>query len=198
MQKPCNRRGPMKITVARMMGYHPCAAYPRDRVEALWAGRDALDALEILALDIPAMDRIWAVTRRGVAPADVLSQWAQTTADRAVRTHALNCGIAAVEQWATRWLNGEDRSSEEAAAAWAAAWAAEAVAVAGAVDAAEATSAWASAAAWAAWAAADAAVEAARARAARAARAAVAESKRQVADLVAILKAHAQSVGAED
>jgi hypothetical protein len=35
-------------------------------------------------------------------------------ADRAVTNHALNCGIKEVEQWAKKWLSGEDRSERAA------------------------------------------------------------------------------------
>lgn len=43
----------------------------------------------------------------------------------AIVAHALDCGVPVVEEWAAKWLSGEDRSAWEAAAA-AAAWAAEA------------------------------------------------------------------------
>jgi hypothetical protein len=77
--------------------------------------------------------------------------------DRAVREHALRCGIPEIERWARRWLSGDDRS--DAAAAWAA-WAA--------AHAAEAAASGAYAAAWA-----DAAADAARA----------AESRRQADEI---------------
>jgi len=60
---------------------------------------------------------------------------------RCITNHALGCEIPEVEQWAAKWLSGEDRSqaAAEAAAeaAWAATWAA-AEAVAWAVVVAEA------------------------------------------------------------
>ena len=37
-------------------------------------------------------------------PREQLVQWADMTADRAVRSHALRCGIPEVEEWATNWL----------------------------------------------------------------------------------------------
>jgi len=53
----------MKITVDNIMAAGPCENYTRERVEALWDGRDALEPEEILALDIPREDIIWAITK---------------------------------------------------------------------------------------------------------------------------------------
>ena len=48
-----------KITVDEIMALNPC--YSRERVESLWAGRDAIDATEIAALEASALDRLWAL-----------------------------------------------------------------------------------------------------------------------------------------
>lgn len=50
-----------RVTVSDIMAAEPCHEYSRKRVETLWAGREALDAAEIAALDIPIVDRLWAV-----------------------------------------------------------------------------------------------------------------------------------------
>jgi len=52
-----------KVTVDDIMAHYPCDEYPRERVEELWSGKESLTLTEILDLDIPAEDRIWAVTR---------------------------------------------------------------------------------------------------------------------------------------
>ena len=51
-----------KVTVDDIMAHYPCDEYPRERVEELWSGKESLTLTEILDLDIPAKDRIWAVT----------------------------------------------------------------------------------------------------------------------------------------
>jgi len=50
------------VTVDQVMAWTPC--YTRERVEALFAGRECLTALEIADLDIPAEDRVWALCHR--------------------------------------------------------------------------------------------------------------------------------------
>jgi hypothetical protein len=48
-------------TVNDIMGRQPCSDYTRERVTALWDGREALSALDILGLEIPVDDRFWAI-----------------------------------------------------------------------------------------------------------------------------------------
>ena len=98
-------------TIEEMMRFKPC--YPRKQVADLWAGRERLSLLEILDLDIPAADRIWATTRSG----DHLPTFAGLVANRAVRNHCLSCGVPSVEAWAAAWLSGADRTAEAEAAA---------------------------------------------------------------------------------
>lgn len=57
-----------RYTVDDIMAFRPCDNYTRDRVEELWDGREALTAEEIAELDIPIMDRLWAMSRLGVDP----------------------------------------------------------------------------------------------------------------------------------
>jgi hypothetical protein len=134
------------LTVSDIMALGPCYAYPESRVRELWGDRDALTLVEILRLNIPAEDRIWVLTREGVCDRDLLLTWVNGVADRAVRNHCLTCGVAAVETWARRWLDGTDRTSAAAYAAYAAADAAYATVY----DAAYAARAAARAAAYAA------------------------------------------------
>ena len=176
-------------TIDQMLAEHPCAGYDRARITDLWAGRDAIATRDILVLDIPAVDRIWAALHDPIIGPRVVER----IVTRAVTTHALTCGVPAVETWARRWLSGDDRTQAAACAAGAAeaagaaraagaAWAAEAAEAARAAGAARA--AWAARAAEAAWAA-WAAEAAGAAWAAEAARAA--EWARQLADIRAVL-----------
>lgn len=88
---------------------------------------------------------------------EIIIRLAMDFAIHAVKEYAVGCGIKLVEEWAAKFISGDDRSEE---AAWAAAWAARAAAW----EAAEVARA-----AGAAWAAARAAEAAGAAEAARAA-----------------------------
>ena len=189
-------RGMKTYTVADILAMHPCSDYDEARITELWAGRESLSLPEILALDIPAADRVWVVCHPGVLTAEQMEAWlVDRIITRAVRNHALPC--PETRDWAEKWLSGEDRSQ---GSAWAAADAARAAAADAADDAVwararAAARAWAAAdaAAWAAdaaaWAADAAAWAAARAAAADApwARAESAERELQVADLLNVL-----------
>ena len=72
--------------------------YPRDRVEQLWAGRDALTAREIAALDIAPKDRLSALLRLDV-PYRLLYVFACDTS---------SCAIAAKR----RWIAGDATDAE--------------------------------------------------------------------------------------
>jgi hypothetical protein len=168
------------LTVDQIMELKPC--YSRAEVEAVFNGRESLTLAEILAADIPPEDRIWVLTQPGVMTPEQVKTFCDKTADRAVRNHCLNCGIKAVEEWAARWLSGEDRAEE---AAWAAREAARAAQTALEASFSAARAAyWAAKAAWASREAARAAYWAAWA-AWEAAKAA--EREAQVADLLEII-----------
>jgi hypothetical protein len=139
--------------------------YSDERLRRLWPGRESITPLE-LASDrrIPCADRVWVLV--WVCP-ELAARFANDVADRAVRRHCLG---TVIDEWARRWLSGEDRSLKAAALAadaawaasaagsaeWAAAWVAEA-----AHSAAESAGREGSVAAWsAAWAGATAAAEA--------------------------------------
>ena len=53
----------MRFSVGDIMELDPCEGYDRAAVELLWAGRARLSAREIAKLTIPALDRIWALSR---------------------------------------------------------------------------------------------------------------------------------------
>ena len=189
-------------TIGEMLNERPCTKYTQERITELWAGRERLTLLEVLDLPILAEDIVWVICRKNALTPEQQAEWLECIVTRAIRNHALNCGILTVEAWARNWLNGSDRSRAEAAraaaeteASWAAREAAAAAAWAAAREAA-AAAAWAAeteaeatrAASWAAArAAADAADAAAAAWAAREA-AAAEERERQVADALAVME----------
>ena len=143
-------------TVKEMMAENPCKRYTVAIVEKLWAGRESLSLAEVLALDIPTADRMWATWRPGALTKKQETALQKKIITRAITNHALHCKIESVEKWARKWLSGEDRSAAAEAAEAAAEEAEEA-----AWAAAAAWAAWAAEAAWAAWAAEAAAAEAA-------------------------------------
>ena len=199
-----------QITVNDVIFHRPCEAYlagddgsPTDRLISLVG--DGLPAtaetVEYLRdRRVPDHDIVW-IACRVLDPA-IRASWLERIVTRAVETHALHCGVPAIETWARAWLSGEDRSAEwalwdssEAAAAEAsvsaeaearggywceAEWCAAAVAAAAAAMEAVEAARWCAAAAVdaaMAAAAAEAAAEAAEAaRAAASAAAAAAEA----------------------
>lgn len=77
-----------RLTVDDVMEMEPCSGvsgYPRERVVALWAGRDALTAREIGALDIPARDRVWVLVR--MLPKHDAILWACDLVETALDTY---------------------------------------------------------------------------------------------------------------
>ena len=52
-------------TIDEMMLENPCPKYTKEVVTQLWTGREKLSLAEVLALEIPAADRMWAVWRPG-------------------------------------------------------------------------------------------------------------------------------------
>ena len=166
------------FTVADVLSWEPCDSYDEARITELWAGRESLTALDILALDIPISDRFWAVLRPEAIDEATLRALACDFAERALNrerdagrepdprswkaievARAYARGEASNAERRAAWAAARDaaRSAEGTArdAAWAAAWAAARAARAAAWAAREA--AWAAAGdAWDAWAARDA------------------------------------------
>jgi len=136
-----------------ILSMKPCSTYTLEFIQTFG---ETMSAVEILKLDaVPLADRSWFAAH---LPAKYVALWREQFLTRCITNHGLGCGIPKVEQWAAKWLSGEDRSkaaaraAEEAAraarAAEEAAWAAEAA------EAEEAAVAWAAEeAAWAAEAA---------------------------------------------
>jgi len=156
--------------------------YSDENLKKLLGKKKGLKPIEIAEMEIiPLKDRIWVLLRRDVL-GDAMPLILKDIVAPCVEKHCLRCGVKEVEEWARKWLDGEDRAED---AAWAAARAAGAAAAARAAEAA----AWAArAAARAAWAAAEAAAWAAGAAAWAAAARAAAETAERTRHLEIIKK----------
>ena len=172
------------ITLEQVRAWHPCPDYTDERLAELAAGRKSITVAEALDLPIPASDRVWLLVHPGALPDVIRREWVEVVVSRAVRAHALACGVVEVEDWAARWF--ADDPAARTRAAWPAVRAPHAARAARAAWAAEAAEALA-------WAADAWAVKAVRAGARPLAWNAAweAERERQIADLRAILAAHA-------
>jgi hypothetical protein len=158
-----------KVTATQIMSWEPCDRYPEKRVKELFSGRKYLTALDVLELDIPSEDKLWAVLRKEMIPEKTLHEFACQVAENALlkerergrEPHEASWKAIEVKR---AWLEGKATDEELAAARAAARDAAWDAARAAARDAARAAAwdaAWAAAraaardAAWdAAWAAA--------------------------------------------
>ena len=93
--------------------------YTDEEILSLWDGRGSLGAREILDLDVPVEDRLWAV-RRMLHGHPVGARAAFCTLRRMITVHAAT--LPATRRWAEKWLSGEDRTADSA---WSAMEAAE-------------------------------------------------------------------------
>lgn len=95
------------------------ACYDDAQLAALWAGREVLTPEDIAALDIAAVDRVWALSRmlEGTAAGRLATE---RIVRRAVDRYALPHPATAA--WARGWLDGTDRTLDAARAASDAAW----------------------------------------------------------------------------
>lgn len=48
-------------TIDDVLTVNPCEGYKREKLTALWAGRESLSAEELAQLDIPIHDRVWVI-----------------------------------------------------------------------------------------------------------------------------------------
>jgi len=98
------------------------ACYEHEQIEELFAGREALSALDILDLDIPDNDKLWAVLREMLIPERTLHLLAVEFA-RAALLKEREAGREPDERcWRAldvrlAWLDGK-ASDEELRAAW--------------------------------------------------------------------------------
>ena len=155
----------LTVTVEQFLEFNPC--YEEEKIREIAGSKKEWSALDILDLDIPVEDRLWAVLRKELIEAPILHEFACRCAEDALKLidNPDPRSIAAIAA-KRKWLKGEITNEELDAARDAARAAASATAWAAARDAASAT-AWAaardaaSATAWAAasataWAAASA------------------------------------------
>ena len=113
------------VTVDKVMSWVPCREYTRNRITKLFAGREALSALNVLELDIPASDKLWAVLREEMLSAEALYEFACRVAEHALMKERKDGREPDPRSWAAiaakrKWLRGEI-TEEELSAAWAAA-----------------------------------------------------------------------------
>ena len=111
-----------RITLAMVMhSWRPHSRWPRERLKAAFGGRRSLTSLEVLGLDVPAQDRLWAVLREEIVPARELRLIACWCADRALsRERAAGCEPDTRSWWAAavarRFANGRATEAQLAAA----------------------------------------------------------------------------------
>ena len=110
-------------TIAAVLKHRPCLS--KTEIRRHFGSRRTLTLQQILDLpDLSDEHKVWMACRPGTLSTTCLTRWQVAVLTRAITTHALTCGVTAVEQWAARWLSGENRAA--AGAADAAAWAANA------------------------------------------------------------------------
>jgi len=112
-----------RYTVDDIMSLDPCEGYTRERVAALWSGREALTAREIAALDIPVKDRIWALT--GLATHRTARLFSCDCAERALQRVVDNGGSTDPRSWdavitSRLYADGDRTENDLRAAAFAA------------------------------------------------------------------------------
>src|SRR5574343_428586 len=145
------------VTIDQVMRWRPCLDYPQKRINSLFSGRESLSWEDVVALDIPTEDKLWALLREDFIPDRELHLLACDFAEKVLHlTDDPRCAEAIRVK--RLWVDGKATNSALDAALAAALDAARAAARAAAWDAAR------DAARDAAWAAARAAAwDAARA-----------------------------------
>ena len=87
-------------------------------LDNLFKSNESISWNSILSSNTSPESKIWLATRRSALPLKIQKRFTDITVDRAVKKHCLNCGIKNVEAWASRWLDGSDRSCTAAYAAY--------------------------------------------------------------------------------
>jgi hypothetical protein len=106
-----------KITIKDVLGWDPCEEYTEERITKLFAGRESLTVADILELDIPWNDKLWAVSREELIPAPILHEFACRCAEEAL-TLVDNPDPRSVAAIAAKraWLKGEITDDQLSAA----------------------------------------------------------------------------------
>lgn len=109
-----------------------CKDYLEDDLSGLrrvFGKRKRMGVVELVHENaVQPKDIVWVAKQ--LLTTDQRKEFADACTDREVERHALRCGVPAVEDWARRWLSGEDRTAR-------AAWAAGAASVVGAASRAD-------------------------------------------------------------
>jgi len=110
-----------------VVAWKPCEDYSPDRIAEL-VPKTGLTPVEVAALDsVPVEDRIWALLRSEVL-GGALEGAVEAIVQRAIRRVLGHSGCPEWEEWAEKWLSGEDRTSAAYSAAAYAAYSAAAYA----------------------------------------------------------------------
>jgi hypothetical protein len=125
-----------RVTIDQVMSWEPCEDYTRKRVAKLFAGRKTVSATNVLGMDIPDEDKLWAVLRPELIPEPTLHEWACRVAhkcltDREKEGHKIDRRSWAAIRAKRRWMKGEitDEQLDSAdSAAYSAAYSADSAA----------------------------------------------------------------------
>jgi len=74
----------MSVTIGQVLSWRPCLEYTRKRLEELFAGRETINVNDVLEMDIPDSDKLWAVLREEFIPAKTLHEFACRVAEQAL------------------------------------------------------------------------------------------------------------------
>ena len=111
----------MRVSVDKVMSWEPCVEYTLERVTKLFGKRKTVSALNILDMDIPPEDRLWAVLHEELIPAPTLHELACRFAESALRAERKAGRDPDPRSWAAieakrAWLRGEITGKQLSAA----------------------------------------------------------------------------------
>ena len=118
----------LSVTIDQVLSWKPCKEYTLERIERLFAGRETVNVHDVLAMDISDADKLWAVLREELIPAETLHEFACRVAEKALLAEREAGKEPDERSWAAidakrKWLKGE-ATDEELASAEVVAWAA--------------------------------------------------------------------------
>jgi len=71
-------------TVEQVVSWEPCKRYTQKKIIKLFADRKSLSALDIIELNISAIDKLWTILREELIPANLLYEFACRCAESAL------------------------------------------------------------------------------------------------------------------
>ena len=115
-----------RITIDQVAAWGPCSDYQPERIRELFGRRKYMTLKQLIALDIPASDKLWCLLHEEVVPSPQLHLLACEYAERALLREREAGREPDPRSWAAidtkrRWIRKEATDSE-LLAAWAAAW----------------------------------------------------------------------------